>query len=144
MNDNGDARFTNFMIQPATGRRGTTFTMDLIFVSLNGTGTGELTVEIDCPDEVTIRDVFLAEEKKSGSYNERITLKAERDPQCDPSQSERPTEHPVVRIFILAICDERIPGTYNVKVQICNGECGSHHPHSAIYDTIKGSFVRTK
>ena len=34
-----------------------------------------------------------------------------------------------------------LAGTYNVTVMICNGECGSKHPHSAIYDTARGNFT---
>lgn len=40
-------------------------------------------------------------------------------------------------------CENWLPGVYNVTIQICNGECGSQHPHSAIYDTGKGSFTLT-
>ena len=73
-------------LQAATGRQGTTFSLDVVFVSLNETGTGQLTTEIDCPDAAMIRKIFLLEEKKSGSNNERIAVKAERDPRSHPSQ----------------------------------------------------------
>jgi hypothetical protein len=46
-------------------------------------------------------------------------------------------------LFSLEPCEEWLPGTYNVTVQLCNGECGSKHPHSAIYDTKRGSFQLT-
>lgn len=38
-------------------------------------------------------------------------------------------------------CEMWLAGTYNVTVMICNGECGSKHPHSAIYDTARGNFT---
>jgi len=129
VNDHGDAKISKFSILPATGRRGTTFAIDFTYVSLNGTGTGELVVDIHAPDRIPLGAGFLLEAKKSGTYNERITVKAEPDPQCDPTQEP---------------CEQWLPGTYNVTVEICNGECGSKHPHSAIYDTARGTFQITQ
>ena len=34
-----------------------------------------------------------------------------------------------------------LEGTYNVTILMCNGECGSKHPHSAIYDVARGNFT---
>ncbi|CAF3239149.1 unnamed protein product, partial [Rotaria sp. Silwood2] len=62
---------------------------------------------------------------KPGRYAERITVDASPDPTCDPGTEE---------------CEQWYPGVYNVTVMVCNGECGSHHPHSQIYDMVKGSF----
>lgn len=129
INDHGDAKITKFSILPASGPQGTTFAIDLTYVSLNGTGTGELVIDIHTPDRIPLGSGFLAEAKKAGTYEERITVKAEPDPQCDPTQEP---------------CEQWLPGVYNVTVQLCNGECGSKHPHSAIYDTAKGSFQLTR
>jgi len=126
--DDGDAKITTFSILPATGRKGTTFSIDFTYVSMNGTGTGEIAIGIHTPDRIPLGADFLMESKKPGTYSERITVKAEPDPQCDPTQQP---------------CEEWLPGTYNVTVEVCNGECGSKHPHSAIYDTAKGAFVLT-
>eukprot|EP00117_Sycon_ciliatum_P025115 scpid35037/ scgid20919/ Countin-1 len=35
------------------------------------------------------------------------------------------------------------PGPYTVQVWFCEGECGSQHPHSKIYDVHNGTFVIT-
>jgi hypothetical protein len=129
VNDNGDAKISTFSVLPATGPKGTTFAIAFTYVSLNGTGTGELDIGIHCPDRIPLGTSFLLEAKKAGTYTEKITVKAEPDPRCDPTQEP---------------CEEWLPGTYNVTVQICNGECGSKHPHSAIYDTAKGTFQLTK
>lgn len=86
VNDNGDAKITKFAVLPATGRQGTTFQIDFSFVSLNGTGTGELVVDIHTPDHIPLGAGFLLEAQKAGTYNERISVKAEPDPQCDPTQ----------------------------------------------------------
>ena len=126
INDHGDAKITKFSILPATGRQGTTFSIDFSFVSTNGTGTGELDIDIHTPDHIPLGAGFLLEAKKPGTYSERVTVKAEPDPQCDPTQEP---------------CEQWLPGVYNVTVFVCNGECGSKHPHSAIYDTARGSFT---
>jgi len=129
INDHGDCKITTFSIIPAAGPKGTTFAIDFSFVTMNGTGTGEIVVDIHTPDHIPLGAGFLLEARKPGTYNERITVKAEPDPQCDPTQQP---------------CEQWLPGTYNVTIQICNGECGSHHPHSAIYDTTKGTFQVTQ
>jgi len=127
--DNGDAKITTSSILPKSGPKGTTFAIDLTYVSVNGTGTGELDVDIHCPDRIPLGGSFLLQAKKPGTYSERITIKAEPDPQCDPTQEP---------------CEEWLPGIYNVTVQICNGECGSKHPHSALYDKTNGTFEVTE
>ncbi|UJR12367.1 hypothetical protein I4U23_016544 [Adineta vaga] len=129
INDHGDAKITQFSLLPTTGRKGTTFTIDFTYVSINGTGTGELNIDISCPDRMPAGATFLTEIKKPGTYTEKIDIKAQLDPRCDPFKEP---------------CEEWFPGIYNVTVRLCNGECGSKHPHSAIYDTAKTSFVLTK
>merc|ERR1712110_137933 len=129
VNDNGDADITQFSILPAQGPKGTTFSIDVTYVTINGTGTGEVAVEIHTVDRIPLEGSFLNEAKKPGTYTERITVKAEPDPQCDPTQEE---------------CEQWLPGTYNVSLYLCNGECGSKHPHSAIYGTKKGAFQITQ
>jgi hypothetical protein len=94
VNDNGDAKITKFSILPATGRQGTTFAIDFTYVSFNGTGTGELAIDIQTPDQIPLGNAFLWEAQKPGTYNERITIKAEPDPQCDPTQGKT---HSIVR-----------------------------------------------
>jgi hypothetical protein len=128
VNDHGDCNVTQFSILPATGRQGTTFAIDFTYVTVNGTGTGEIDVDIHTPDRIPLGAAFLWQTQKPGTYSERITVKAEPDPSCDPTQEP---------------CEQWIPGTYNVTVQLCNGECGSKHPHSAIYQTEHGSFQLT-
>jgi hypothetical protein len=88
VNDNGNANITVFSIVPASGPRGTTFSIDFTYVSTNGTGTGEIVVAIHCPDRIPLEGAFLLEAKKPGTYSERITVKAEPDPRCDPTQGK--------------------------------------------------------
>lgn len=77
---------TQFSILPKSGPQGTTFSIDVTYVTINGTGTGEIVVEINTPDKIPLGAAFLLEEKKPGTYSERITVKAEPDPSCDPTQ----------------------------------------------------------
>ncbi|KAI8790831.1 countin-1, partial [Biomphalaria glabrata] len=71
---------------------------------------------------------FLQEPLKPGQYNMAIDLDAEPDPDCDPTQD---------------FCEEWLAGDYVATLQLCNGECGSKHPHSRIYDTKNTTFTIT-
>jgi hypothetical protein len=53
---------------------------------MNGTGTGEIDIDIHTPDRIPLGAGFLMEAKKAGTFTEKITIKAEPDPQCDPTQ----------------------------------------------------------
>jgi len=130
VNDHGDAKFTNFGVYPQTGPQGTTFVIDLTFKTVNGTGTGTFTFNIIDPKNQTSGDLYWFEEKKAGTYPYRIGFKTYTISTCDLSKG--------------GVCDDFPVGTYNVTAQVCNGECGSHHPHTAIYDSQASSFVVTK
>ncbi|CAF1184847.1 unnamed protein product [Rotaria sp. Silwood1] len=125
INDNGDAKFKSFSILPSHAPVYSTFVIDFTYESVNGTGSGQLLVNIQTIDYVEILSTFLIESLKPGRYAERITVDASPDPTCDPSIEE---------------CEQWYPGVYNVTIMIYNGECGSHHPHSQVYDMVKGSF----
>jgi hypothetical protein len=34
-----------------------------------------------------------------------------------------------------------LEGVYNVTVILCNGQCGSKHPHTSVYDVDRGNFT---
>lgn len=34
-------------------------------------------------------------------------------------------------------------GQYTLQVWFCEGECGSHHPHSKVYDVKNTTFILT-
>ncbi len=50
----------------------------------------------------------------------------------------------IVYIFFIGPCSAFPLGIYNVTGQICNGDCGSHHPHTSVYDNGFASFEVTK
>ena len=89
VNDNGDAKITTFSITPPSGVKGTTFNIEFAYVSKNGTGTGELDIDIHCPDRMPVGASFLLEAKKAGTYTEKISIKAEPDPRCDPTEGKQ-------------------------------------------------------
>ncbi|KAL4237230.1 hypothetical protein ACF0H5_001949 [Mactra antiquata] len=128
VNDNGDAKFTTFDVSPKSGPQGV-FQIAFEYVSKNGTGTGEISLECVTVDGIPVGDAFLHELAPAGTYNGVFQLKAEPDPNCDPTQGP---------------CEQWLPGDYTVKIAICNGECGSKHPHSQIYDESSATFTITQ
>ena len=89
VNDNGDAKFKEFTILPPRAPIGTKFAIDFAYESKNGTGTGELYIEIDCVDKIKLYSRLLNEAQKPGTYGARLALDATPDPDCDPSEGER-------------------------------------------------------
>lgn len=67
---------------------GTKFGIDYVFVTKNGTGTGEIIVDIKTVDKIPLTTTFLLEAQKPGSYGQRLVLDASPDPDCDPTQSK--------------------------------------------------------
>ncbi|KAH3844335.1 hypothetical protein DPMN_086593 [Dreissena polymorpha] len=128
INDNGDAKFSVFEVNPTSGPQGK-FDIDFTYVSQNGTGTGEISIEIDTVDGIPLGQAFLHELAPAGTFNGDIQLNAQPDPDCDPSQGP---------------CEQWLPGDYTVKIAICNGECGSKHPHSKVYDEAQATFTITQ
>ena len=88
VNDNGDAKFTSLAILPQRAPVGSTILIDYIFVSKNGTGTGEIVLSIDTVDKLPLSASFLMEAKKPGGYGERVSVDASPDPDCDPTEGK--------------------------------------------------------
>ncbi|XP_041354573.1 countin-3-like [Gigantopelta aegis] len=128
VNDHGDAHITKFSITPVSGPQGPR-TIDLTYVSKNGTGTGEMVLVIHTVDGIPVETGFLNEPAPAGTYPNVFNLKAQPDPDCDPTQQ---------------VCEQWLPGDYTMRIDLCNGECGSKHPHSKLYDTRNITFTITK
>lgn len=125
---------------------GSTIGVDMMYVSHNGTGTGEMIVMIQTVDKIPINGGILIEAKKPGTYAERLTIDTNPDPDCDPTQGKVFNinlfiETNNVVVFLIDQCEQWLAGMYNVTVMLCNGQCGSHHPHTALYDMVKGNFT---
>jgi len=125
INDNGDAKINSLVIDPQTVVRGSQFSIVMNFTTVHGTGTGEYSVLIKTVDGIPIGQRYLTEPQPPGTYVIKWDASAKPDPNCDPTQGP---------------CETWQPGQYSASVAICNGECGSKHPHSQIYDTGSANF----
>lgn len=125
INDNGDAKITSLTVSPPNVPKGSTFHINMQFQTMNGTGTGEIDLLIDTADGIPVGQNQLIEPLQAGMYNVTWNVDAKRDPNCDPTQQ---------------ICETWEVGAYKANVAICNGECGSKHPHSQLYDNSTVSF----
>ena len=66
INDNGDAKITNFEIMPNSQPQGIFYGV-LEYVSINGTGTGEIFVDIDTVDDFPVRFFIYKEYQSAGN-----------------------------------------------------------------------------
>ena len=83
---------------------GSKFHLELLFQTMNGTGTGEIDLEIDTADEIPVGENELEEPLAPGAYNVTWTVAAKPDPNCDPTQQ---------------LCEQWIPGKYTANVGTC-------------------------
>lgn len=125
--DGGDAKITSLTVSPTEGHQGATFSIQMAYTTQNGTGTGQALVEIFTVDGMPVGDAELIEPQQPGSYE--VTWSLSTKSSCDPSQGP---------------CEQWLPGDYGVKTFVCNGECGSKHPHSKIYDQAAANFTLTE
>ncbi|KAK7104013.1 countin-3-like [Littorina saxatilis] len=130
INDNGDATITGLSIDPVKGPQGPR-TISFTLNSKNGTGTGELVLLVKTVDGMPIEDSMLLKAENATAFPapQSLSLKAEQDPNCDPSQGP---------------CEQWLAGNYTLMIDVCNGECGSNHPHSKIYDRKEVGFEITE
>jgi hypothetical protein len=128
INDNGNAKIASVTVEPKSGPQGR-FTITMTFNSTKGTGTGEVELLVQTVDGIPVGDTELNQEQPAGTYSVSWKLKAEPNPDCDPTQGP---------------CEMWLPGVYNISTAICNGECGSKHPHSQVYDQGSAHFTITQ
>lgn len=69
----------------------------MTYKTINGTGTGEIALEIRTADGIPISDSHLTTPQDPGTYSVSWKAKAEPDSNCDPSQGP---------------CEMWIPGNY--------------------------------
>jgi hypothetical protein len=116
------ANITTLAISPQSGPQGTTFNFDIMFQVFDQTGTGEVAIGITPPAGMPMGTGFLvAQGFQPQNYQERVQM------QTQPSQQEPFS-----------------PGTYQVEAAVCEGQCGSGHPHSRVLAVKKGSFQITQ
>jgi len=111
-------------VSPSGGPAGSTFAMQVDFTVLNATGVGEIRIAVDGPGAIHVGQSFVNTGFAPGRYATNVTLTAQNDPSAQP---------PV----------EWLPGTYTYEFEVCQGECGSKHPHSKVFGKTSGSFQIT-
>lgn len=130
-NDYGDATLTSWLASPSSGPAGTAIDLAFTYTSKNGTGTGEIRIALTTVDhqQVSFNSIYIADTTTGGSYKGSGSVDTTpAAPGCDPTKST---------------CEMWLPGVYNASIEICEGECGSKHPHSSIYAKGNTSFTIT-
>ena len=128
VNDHGDGKFVDFHMIPSSGRIGTEFFIACSFQTKNGTGPGMITIIIVTPQNQSVGNSFLLDAKPPGVYEQSIIV---------PTVTNVPISNDDTDVNGFPT------GRYNVTGYLCNGECGSQHPHSVIYDVGQSFFVVT-
>ena len=101
-NENGDALITSLIFKPNKVKFGSVFNADIYYISLNGTGSGELAMSIKTPDNKKIYYSYLIQSHYPGVYEEVLDLEAKSDPQCNHT--------------INSDCVQWSPGIYNAEI----------------------------
>ncbi|XP_041353048.1 uncharacterized protein LOC121371312 [Gigantopelta aegis] len=95
-------------------------TIGLTYVSKNGTGTGQIVVVIHTIDGVPVDGGFLNDAAPAGTYHRGFNLKAQPDPDCDPSQEDR---------------EKWLPGDYTMHIDLCTANVEAN-THTVNYTTL--------
>jgi len=119
--DDASASVVGTAVSPPTGPKGTTFAMQVDFSVLNATGVGEIRISVDGGGQ-HVGQSFLNTGFAPGNYATNVSLTVQDDPSASP---------PVVWG----------PGTYAYSFEVCQGECGSKHPHSKVFGKKEGYFT---
>lgn len=109
---------------PASVPRGQDIQMAVDLNVTNDTGVGEFSISIDGPGTATPlgQSFFIKDGIPAGEQRLAVTLTLQdgKDDQGMPKTFEE--------------------GVYNFTFHVCQGECGSKHPHSKDFGVVAGSF----
>ncbi|EFA81599.1 component of the counting factor complex [Heterostelium album PN500] len=119
--DSGNANITSVIVDPPAGPVGTQFTITVTFQVLSQLGTGQIAINVIDPFGNSFGGGDLLVNTEPNTYNANFQFQAQ------PSESE-PFQ----------------PGNYTVQAAVCEGTCGSPHPHSKIYDIVYSGFNITQ
>lgn len=120
------ASIVNVSAMPTSVAKGSTVRLDCDVDVMNATGVGEFRVTVRGPVTTPYsRSFLLPTGIPVGRYSLGTQLVLEDDQSADP---------PVVWQ----------PGQYSFEFEVCQGECGSKHPHSKIFGKAAGTFNITK
>jgi hypothetical protein len=119
--DTAAGRITSLSVQPTTAKHGDTVNINLIFQITNATGVGEVAFAVIPPQSdggQGAGDASLFDQLPAGSYSMQFQVPLKGGGQNEPWTA----------------------GTYQVQVAICEGSCGSIHPHSYTMDMKMTTF----
>lgn len=123
--DDGYLELENVAAQPAVVQHGGDIQMGVELNVTNETGVGEFLIAIDGPGSATplSQSFFLKAGIPAGeqALSVSLTLQDGKDQQGFPKTFEQ--------------------GVYNFTFHVCQGECGSSHPHSKDFGTMMGTFT---
>jgi len=118
-NDNDVANITSLSVQPASGKTGTKFTFDIEYDLITFSGIGSIGIVVFGPGAVADGGALLyypAEGEYSGSF----------------SLSTKPDSYNVWS-----------PGSYEMQVAVCEGDCGCTHDHNKVLTLASVNFTIT-
>ncbi|GAM24803.1 hypothetical protein SAMD00019534_079780, partial [Acytostelium subglobosum LB1] len=118
--DGGNATISSLVVDPVNGTIGTDFNILCTFEVTSQLGTGQLMINVIDPTGFGFGGGDLLVGTQPGTYNAKFSFRAE------PSEQE-----------------PFYPGEYIVQAAVCEGSCGSPHPHSRIYDLLNTTFTLT-
>ena len=121
--DDASARIMDIQASPSTISKGETVKLLADVNVTKALGVGEFRLAVHGPVTSHISDGFLL---PKGLTEGAIQLGAELKVRDDTSGDE-----PVIWR----------PGTYTFDIHLCQGECGSKHPHSKDFGTATGNFT---
>jgi len=123
--DAADVRLVSAAASPTSISKGGEVSLGLQLDVKSAMGVGEVRLSIDGPVTTSVSQSFLV---PAGFATGVQALTAKLT--CKDDESG---DFPVIWS----------PGNYTFKYHVCQGECGSKHPHSKDFGLIKGSFALT-
>jgi len=116
--DNAKAVINDLSVDPQSGEAGTTFVITVNYTVQSTIATGECAIDVQAVDGNDLGGGLLLENQTPGDYTISFSL------DTTPSQDE-----------------PFFSGNYPFVVGVCEGACGSIHPHSYILAQGNGAFV---
>lgn len=124
--DNASIKVLGAQAQPQSIAKGSTVQLSVGLQVLVPSGVGEFAIGVSGPVTQPVGQSFLLPTGIPANVNE---LTVQLTPQDDDS-GDIPT-----------IWE---PGVYNFTIEVCQGECGSKHPHSKVFGKASGKFTLTE
>ena len=118
--EGGAANFTSFDVSPNPGHRDSEIDFSASLSVTKACGDGELIFAIQDPEGNIVGSGPVFGGLQPNVYSIDFQVKTE------PSQQQGGEQWP--------------EGDYVAELAVCQGECGSHHPHSEVYDVKTAKF----